>query len=109
MAWFIESTAGYPGPPSAPQLDRKPCARGRILPGLDRAAMLRHDPADDRQTQPAAPALRGVVRHEELVTIRGGNTRPFVGEPQPREIVRRIVLCLESDRAAAAGRFDRIV
>ncbi len=71
--------------------------------------MLGDDSADDGEPQPAPPLLRGVVRHEELVPVRRRDPRSVVREHEPGEIVGRIVLCLDRDRAASAGGLDGVV
>ena len=41
--------------------------------------LLGDDAAHDGQTEPAAAALRGIVREKQLVALRGGNPRTLVG------------------------------
>ena len=61
---------------SARQFDCKPGPARRVVADVDVAAVLRDDPAHDRQTEAAAPSFRRVIRQEEFSRSPGGIPGP---------------------------------
>ena len=64
-----------------------------------------------------SPSLGRVIRHEELLAVGRRHARAVVGDDEPRDRVRRVVLRLDGNARLAAGRgppasahgLDRIV
>src|SRR4029079_3608 len=65
---------------STRQFNREPRAARRVVRHVDAPAVLGDDPADDRETQPAAPAFGREVRHEKPLHNRTGGA-PTVARP----------------------------
>src|SRR5688500_10822147 len=94
---------------SARQLDREPRAARRVVGDLDAPAVLRHDPADDREPEPAAAQLGRVIRKEELLALRRRDPGAVVGHDNPHEVVGRVVPGLDVDRASPVHGLDGVV
>src|SRR5262245_5024827 len=72
----------------------------------DRAEVLLHDAAHDREPEPAAAPLGREVRHEELVAVRRRDAGPVVAHAQANAPRAAVVLGLQLDLALAVGRLD---
>jgi hypothetical protein len=64
--------------------------------------VLGDDPADDRQAEAAAAALRRIVRHEQFVAVRRRDPRTVVGDENASHAVHTIVAGLDDDRRRIA-------
>src|SRR5689334_23265745 len=85
---------------SARQLHRESRTARGVVGEIDAAAMLRDDAPDDGKAQTATALLRRVVRQKQLVSLRRWNPRSVVRDDNANEIVRRIVLRRDLNRAA---------
>src|SRR5687768_10778660 len=86
--------------PSTWQLDRKERTGWAIVGDIDRAAVLRDDPAHDRQAQTAPPPLGRVIRQEQLFAVLRGNPGTVVAHRNPYHAIDRVVRRRELDRGS---------
>src|SRR5262245_34148647 len=84
---------------STGQLYGKPRSARRIVADVDAAAMLGNNAADDGQAEAAAPALRRIVRQEQLLALRRRNARTIVGNDHARETVGLVALRFHPHRS----------
>src|SRR6476646_4708757 len=73
---------------SCRELDCKSGAARDVVADVDIAAVLRDDSPNDRKTKATAPPFRGVVRQEELFTLRCRDAWPVVGHDDPNQMIR---------------------
>src|SRR6187401_2113978 len=90
------------------QLHHEARAARLVVLRPDRAEVLLHDAAHDREPEPAAAPLGREVRHEELVAVRGRDARAVVAHAQAHASGAAVVLGQELDPALAVGRLDRV-